>query len=660
MKQQSLSFARILLARFASGTRLAVLLAATALATAPPAVAQEIPWRRVSFDLQAVNEPLNVFLTRLLTLQGISITTSGGVATGRVNGRFKGQTEAVFRELAETYGLTWYYDGTTLHVYSLAELETRLMQVEPVDIARIDRTLKQMRLADGRYPLRLSPDEGTVLVSGPPKYVELVAGVVARVAGAPSLAKNVIDVRVFRLRYARAADTTVAISGVDTTIPGIASILNDIVGSLKPTPQAGARTTPRSLPGLRGKGQAAIGRNAQTTGQGNTAAAANAVNAVTAAAAAGMATRSDIDSPMTNAGLSSAMAGTAAGMMLDARQGAPEAEPAPQREAAVRADPRLNAVIVRDTADRMPMYARLIESLDVDVPLMEIEATVIDVADDKSEALGIDWRAHSSRADISSSPNGLAGTGTGTAPGGRGIANDLLFTDNPLSAGKGLVGTLIFGSARQFFLARLNALTERGDAKLISRPRVLTLDNMEAVLQSTREFYVRVAGRDQVDLFNVSLGLTMRVTPTLVEDAQGRRFKLQVRIEDGNTNSGQQVDQIPVVNRNAIATQAVVGDGQSLLIGGYVIEERRDGRSGVPILSDVPGLHWLFGQRSGSTSRVERLFMITPRLVSLSSLTSAAAATATATASVPMSVASTVPAGAAAGAGAGASGPVAP
>ena len=651
MKQQSLSFARILLARFASGARLAVLLAATALATAPPAVAQEIPWRRVSFDLQAVNEPLNVFLTRLLTLHGISVTTSGGVATGRVNGRFKGQAEAVFRELAETYGLTWYYDGTTLHVYSLAELETRLMQVEPVDIARIDRTLKQMRLADGRYPLRLSPDEGTVLVSGPPKYVELVAGVVARVAGAPSLAKNVVDVRVFRLRYARAADTTVAISGVDTMIPGIASILNDIVGSLKPTPHGGARTTPRSVPGLRGKGQAAIGRNAQTTGPGNTAAAANAV---TAAAAAGMATRSDIDSPMANAGLSSAMAGTAAGMMLDARQSSPEPEPAPQREAAVRADPRLNAVIVRDTADRMPMYARLIESLDVDVPLMEIEATVIDVADDKSESLGIDWRAHSRRADLSSSPNGFAGTGA--APGGRGIANDLLFTDNPLSAGKGLVGTLIFGSARQFFLARLNALTERGDAKLISRPRVLTLDNMEAVLQSTREFYVRVAGRDQVDLFNVSLGLTMRVTPTLVEDAQGRRFKLQVRIEDGNTNSGQQVDQIPVVNRNAIATQAVVGDGQSLLIGGYVIEERRDGRSGVPILSDVPGLNWLFGQRSGSTSRVERLFMITPRLVSLSSLTSAATATATATASVPMSVASTVSAAAAAGA----PGPVAP
>ena len=635
MKPQIVRLARFMLARVAgagSAARQALVLGLVALAAIAPASAQDVPWRRVSFDLMAVNEPLNVFLTRLLTLHGISITTSPAVATGRVNGRFKGQADAVFRELAETYGLTGYYDGTTLHVYSLAELETRLMQVEPVDIARIERTLKQMRLADGRFPLRLSPDEGQVLVSGPPKYVELVAGVVARVAGAPSQARNAVDVRVFRLRHARAADTTVAIGGVDTLIPGIANILNDIAGTLKPSTSGGARSTPRAVAGLRGKGQAAIGRNASAGGPGGpqalTAAAANALTASNAmnAAAAGFGARGDADVMPPNAGLASAMAGTASSMALQARTGTgtgmAEPEPVPQNEAAVRADPRLNAVIVRDTIDRMPMYARLIEALDVDVPLMEIEATVIDVADEKSEALGIDWRTHGSRLDITSSPNGLAGNGSGPRNG----SNDLLFTDNPLSSGKGLVGTLIFGSARQFFLARLNAMTETGDAKLISRPRVLTLDNMEAVVQSTREFYVRVAGRDQVDLYNVSLGLTMRVTPTLVEDAQGRRFKLQVRIEDGNTNSGQQVDQIPVVNRNAIATQAVVGDGQSLLIGGYVIEEQRDASSGVPLLSQVPGLRWLFGQRNSSTRRVERLFLITPRLVSLSSLTSAAAA----------------------------------
>ena len=237
------------------------------------------------------------------------------------------------------------------------------------------------------------------------------------------------------------------------------------------------------------------------------------------------------------------------------------------------------------------------------------------MSEDKSEQLGIDWRAHTRRIDISSSPNNLAGTGG--LP--RSIANDLLYSTNPLSAGAGLIGTLLLGNERNYLLTRVNALAERGDANLISRPRILTTDNTEAVVQSTKEFYVRVAGREQVDLFNVSLGMVLRVTPTLIEDEQGRRFKLLIRIEDGNTNSGAQVDQIPVVNRNAISTQAVVGEGQSLLIGGYITEERSQSKQGVPFLSDVPVVGWLFGQRNSVVRRSERMFMITPRLVDIRS-----------------------------------------
>ena len=129
-----------------------------------------------------------------------------------------------------------------------------------------------------------------------------------------------------------------------------------------------------------------------------------------------------------------------------------------------------------------------------------------------------------------------------------------------------------------------------------------------------------MAGERQVDLFNVALGLTMRVTPTLIEDNQGRRIKMIVRIEDGNTNSGRLVDQIPVVNRNSISTQAIVGDGQSLLIGGYVLEENSGGKVGVPVLSDVPVLGWLFGQKSTKVRRVERMFLLTPRVITLSDL----------------------------------------
>ena len=587
-----------------------------------PAVslAQAIPWRQQRFDLQASNEPLNAFLGRILTLNGIAATMSPPIASAKVNGRLQGQAETIFRELSDTYGLTWYYDGSMLYLYSLAETESRMLQVSPVDVPRVERTLKEMRLLDPRFPLKTSPSEGQVLVSGPPKYVQMVSDIAARVAGAPSQSPRQIDTRVFRLRNARAADTVVTIAGTETTIPGVARILNETMGSFQGEAiSPPARSLPVTLPGLRGKGQLAVGRNDGGMYTDARSAPAPLVNssaaATTAASASAITSGNELATPLASLRATRLTAPSANSQVKDAGDESVIASgswPNPFNEVVVRADPRINAVIIRDTQERMSMYARLIAELDISMPLLEIEATVIDISHDKSDQLGIDWRLHGQRADVVSSPNGLAGTGQGTPTNN---ANDLLYSNPVRSAGTGLVGTLLFGSERTHFLARLNALTQNGDANLISKPRVLTLNNTEAVLQSTQDFYVRVAGRDQVDLFNVSLGLTLRVTPTLIEDPEGARVKLNIRIEDGNTSSGSQVDQIPVVNRNAISTQAVVGNGHSLLIGGYTTEERTQNNSGVPILSEVPGLRWLFGQKGATTKRMERIFMITPRLV---------------------------------------------
>lgn len=599
------------------------MLGLSALLGLAPAQAQDIPWRKPTFfDLRATSEPLNVFLSRLFTLHGLPAVMSPAVATGIVNGRFKGRVDAVFSEISETYGLVWYFDGTTVHVYSLAELETRILQVDPVDTPRIDRTLTQMRLKDARFPLRLSAAEGQVLVSGPPRYVQLVSEVVERVAATPSQPKTALEVRVFRLRNARAADTTVSIGGVDTRIPGIASVLNEVVGDVRQEFRPTARSSPRTVPSVRGHGYSGIGRSNASRPGGPDESGVVATPTGEAAGSIATATAAMPGALVPPPGALQPALQTAQARLRTPKP--PDADAAdPPKSAVVRAEPRINAVIVRDIPDRMPMYARLIEALDIDTPLLEIEASVIDISDDKSESLGVDWRLHGRRFDVVGSPNGLAGRGN-LPESQRNVANDLLYSNNPLSAGAGLVGTLIFGNERNYFLARINALAEQGDARLISRPRVLTIDNTEAVLQSTREFYVRVAGRDEVDLFNVSLGLTMRVTPTVVDDGQGVRVKLVVRIEDGAIQGNATVDQIPIVSRNAISTQALVGDGQSLLIGGYRVEERRNDRAEVPGLSKVPLLGWLFGQKSSSVQRVERMFLITPRIVNLRQIAEAA------------------------------------
>ena len=77
------------------------------------------------------------------------------------------------------------------------------------------------------------------------------------------------------------------------------------------------------------------------------------------------------------------------------------------------------------------------------------------------------------------------------------------------------------------------------------------------------------------------------------------------------------VDQIPIVQRSTVGTQAIVNEGQSLLIGGYAYDVNRDLTNKVPLLGDIPGLGALFTFRNKEVSRVERMFMITPRIVTL-------------------------------------------
>src|SRR6185369_1586633 len=247
----------------------------------------------------------------------------------------------------------------------------------------------------------------------------------------------------------------------------------------------------------------------------------------------------------------------------------------------------LNAVIVRDLADRLPRYEQLIAALDVEPQSLEIEATIIDVNTDKARELGIEWRW---------SNDGRSASFQGAVP----------------TLGNGGVASVVLGSLGQFF-ARIRALQNEGAARIVSSPQVVTLSNVEAVFDNTSTFFVRVAGREQVDLFNVSAGTTLRVTPHVFRDREQTRIKLLVNVEDGNITN-RQVDQIPVVERSTVNTQALIAEGESLLIGGMVRETHANGEDKVPVLGDVPVVGNLFKTKTSSNTRVERMFLITPRM----------------------------------------------
>jgi type III secretion protein C len=603
--------------------RLVLATLASAFATSA-ALAMPIPFAEREVHLTAREQPIAAFVQDLFGRLDIPVQVSPSVR-GAVNGSFSGPAEHTWRKIVRAFNIVEYYDGTVLHVYSPADMATRTLPLPPTAAQRVLRTVNEMRLPDARNTLR-NTREGTLVASGTRRFIEQVeeiarATTVSERTGTPS------GFKVFYLRYAWAQDVNISFGGRQVVLPGVASIVrammtNDsrsqVVVSSYETP------SPGTMPGIRGQrsgsGHAAAGGMGTLGGPGanpHVASAPIVAQAFGTPLAGGA-----------NAGATVPVAGGAAAQ--------PVVVAAAPDQVRVEADSRLNAVVVRDAPSRLAQYEQLIAALDVEPQSLEIEATIIDLNTEKLRELGINWRLT---------------RGRGSLLFGRGDSSDLRLTpETPVSditpSGTGAFVSAVLGGANEF-IARINALQQQGAARIVSSPQVLTLSNVEAVFDNSSTFFVRVAGRDDVDLFNVSAGTTLRVTPHVFKDNNQVRIKLLVNIEDGAI-SGERVDTLPVVNRSAVNTQALIFEGESLLVGGITREASADDATKVPGLGDVPVLGHLFRSTSRSSSRVERLFLIQPRLASGRRSPNAnpagAAAIGDARQSVPVPLTSTAPA----------------
>jgi len=574
------------LGRAVAALSLCAAAAVVALVAADSARAALVPNAQRQVSITAREQPVAAFLHDLFAAVDVPATIAPGV-TGSVNGTFQGPAERVLRDIARVYNLIPYFDGTVMHVVPAGELVRRTYTVAPAVAERMLREASDLGLPDARNTLRRS-GEGSMLAVGTRRFVEQVDELAQAVQEAPRAAApsaGTVDFRVFYLRYGWAQDMTMTMGGRQIVIPGVASILRSLVGAQASAPLGQEVMLRPTQPSLKGQGLGGQGTAAKSSKGGGREAAADMLVA--------------------------ALARTA----LQAEPAPPATIAADPNQIRIEADPRLNAIIVRDLADRLPRYEQLIAALDVEPQSLEIEATIIDINTDRMRELGVNWRWSNAGNEA------LFGNGT---------ASDLLLragqTVTPL--GRGGIVSAVLGSAGQF-VARITALQAEGAARVVSSPQVVTLSNVEAVFDNSSTFFVRVAGKDEVDLFNVSAGTSLRVTPHVFRDKDATRIKLMVQVDDGNL-TGQQVDKIPVVERSTINTQALIAEGESLLIGGMTRDSSSSNIDKVPGLGDLPVVGNLFKTRTNSSSRVERMFLITPRLAG-----SRPAAGATAPAAVP-------------------------
>lgn len=506
--------------------------------------------RAAPFSFAADGEPLPDLLCTFSAAQGRNCLVSPQI-TGSISGNLNFATVQAFNAFMEqSKGVVSYVDATTMYFYDRTELQSELLPLKNITVSGIIAALREMDAYDARYPLRPLNGGKMFRVSAPPAYMDLIVQLAADLEGSYTARKAT---RVFRLQHAWAEDVTLDFLGASTTVPGVATLLRDLTGegTVAPSPivSAGASRQPG---GLRGQGLARLSASQDT-----------------------------------------AQPSTPPGQTEKASPGR------------IMADARLNAIIIWDDEELMPLYETLIAELDVAVPLVEIRTAIVDVSVSRVEELGVSWNVNA------------PGSGHWGVIGGANVGESTdVFTS---ATGLGLNATTIFRSGLDEFMARIHALEEDGDAAVLSRPAVLTLDNIQATIESTTTFYIQVAGQEEVDLFDVTYGTVLRVTPHVLEDPDtGRKLiKMVVYVEDGGSQAAPTGSGVtyPTISRTTVNTQALVADGDLLIIGGYYYETDVSLDSGIPGLKHLPVLGRLFGTDSRNYRKQERLFLIAPRTI---------------------------------------------
>ncbi|MEG1769640.1 MAG: hypothetical protein RR311_14300, partial [Comamonas sp.] len=196
----------------------------------------------------------------------------------------------------------------------------------------------------------------------------------------------------------------------------------------------------------------------------------------------------------------------------------------------------------------------------------------------------------------------------------KGDGNDLVL--GAVARGASVDPASLVVSSGNFLINRIRALEGTGEANIQSRPSILTIDNIGALLDLSETFYVRSIGERVATITPITAGTTLRVTPHYVQRADGPVIQLDVDIEDGQIQETE-IDTLPTVRRSVVSTQAIVGEGQTLLIGGYKSTSSTRDVNKVPGLGSIPVLGMLFSNKMQNQQSRERLFMIKPRLVTL-------------------------------------------
>lgn len=301
----------------------------------------------------------------------------------------------------------------------------------------------------------------------------------------------------------------------------------------------------------------------------------------------------------------------------------------------VAVDERTNTLLLQDTADRLADIRRMVSTLDIPVRQVQIEARIVIVNDDFERDLGARlgyttaqrngnngiWTTSGTAAStdqIVSSALGNQAAGRGsfpvTVPSGSTAANRYnVNLPSPKQAGALAVGIL---SGNYLLDLELSAAQAETQANIISSPRVITANQKEATIEQGVEIpYQQSASSGATTIQFKKAVLQLKVTPQITPDS---RIILDLDVKKDSVGTVVVASggvNVPSINTREIATQVLVNDGQTVVLGGILETQERMDTTKVPWLGDVPVLGHLFKTDTKTDNKDELLIFVTPKIV---------------------------------------------
>jgi type IV pilus assembly protein PilQ len=283
----------------------------------------------------------------------------------------------------------------------------------------------------------------------------------------------------------------------------------------------------------------------------------------------------------------------------------------------VKVDERTNTLIIKDISRSIPAVKNLMKSLDTKTPLVLIEARIIEASVGFQRELGVKWGF-------------LAGGGKATVGGGNVGTSNLTTPATPThgvvdlpaiartavpgaTTTTGIIEAIFSSGTLKVLDIAISAHENQGDLKIISSPKIATLDNKEASIeQGLRIPYLKLTTEGTVTTDFIDANLKLTVTPHVTNDGN---IKMVLKVKKDAPDWSHTVEGVPMIDKKEAISEVLVKDNGVVVIAGVYSIEKSNGEDGIPLFRKIPLLGWLFKREVKEDLRRDLLIFISPKIL---------------------------------------------